>query len=59
MLKSSDFFWNVLWLVAEFLDLAPADFFKTQKYCDDILYKNIVKKNLTQTLFRDQLCLNS
>ena len=24
MLKSSDFFLNVLWLVVEFLDLAPA-----------------------------------
>ena len=28
MLKSSDFFWNVLWLVAEFLDLAPAGSFQ-------------------------------
>ena len=29
MLKSSDFFWNVLWLVAEFLNLAPADILQT------------------------------
>ena len=30
--KSSDFFWNVLWLVAEFLDLAPAATFVTDNY---------------------------
>ena len=49
MLKSSDFFWNVLWLVAELLDLAPAAI-RAHMFCL-VLACNVIFTRLWESLF--------